>query len=64
MCPDGCTGSLICPYNTIREGVAAQGHGTALSIEANVYYEAEPANPILFNKRGEVNTTNGAVEIR
>ncbi len=50
---------------TLREGVAAQGHGTALSIEANIYDEADPADPIVLNKRGEVSVTkNGVVEIR
>ena len=53
-------GTLSFPFNTVREGLNAAGHGTTISIEAGTY--SDP-NALFFEKRVDLVPRGGAVLI-
>jgi hypothetical protein len=57
----GGNGSAAAPYQTVTEAVNAAGRSTVISIKSNTYDEA---GTILFNKKGEVKSTNGSSIIK
>jgi hypothetical protein len=57
----GGNGSAAAPYQTVTEAVNASGRSTVISIKSNTYDEA---GMILFNKKGEVKSTNGSSIIK
>jgi hypothetical protein len=53
-------GSATFPYDTVGEGIAASGNGSALSVRAGTYTEGS----LLFDRRGTVTATGGTVTVR
>lgn len=53
-------GSQARPYDTVGEGIAASGNGTALSVRTGTYVEGS----LLFDRRGTVTATGGTVVVR
>jgi hypothetical protein len=59
--PAGGNGTLANPYNNVTDAVNNAGHGATIIIRTNTYDEP---NPLLFNKKGMIMTSEGATIIK